>query len=211
MKLRTITTPSGAKFSVADEHADRFGAFLADLEAGGYAIKGDQSGGYNDRNIAGTNIKSHHATGSAIDLNWNNNPRGAAGAISPELARSLAAKHGLTWGGDWKNPDPMHFEAAGAVRPPATAPIPAAGGQTAPAMEASSQPETGGLVGLLTGSEAVPATQGQQQAVTPTGAPDAMELPDIIAPPEIPMPRLRPLAASPMRMAAARIALGRRG
>lgn len=112
-KLRTITSPSGARLSVADQHGDRFQALVDDLESAGVILKKGESGGYNYRNIAGTNKLSNHAHGAAIDVNWNDNERGKAGAIDPELARSLAAKHGLTWGGDWKNPDPMHFEVAG--------------------------------------------------------------------------------------------------
>lgn len=112
-ELSRITSPGGAAFSVAKPHADRFSAFLSDLEASGYPIKGDQSGGFNPRTIAGTNKLSNHAHGAAIDVNWGENPRGGAGAIPAEIARSLAQKHGLVWGGDWKNPDPMHFEIAG--------------------------------------------------------------------------------------------------
>ncbi len=113
MDLGFVTAPSGARFTVNKLYADKFSGLLTDLEAAGYGIKGDQSGGYNPRMIAGTNTPSRHASGAAIDVNWTDNPRGAAGAIPSELARSLAAKHGLTWGGDWKNPDPMHFEIPG--------------------------------------------------------------------------------------------------
>ena len=110
--LTRITSPGGAPFSVATPYADRFTGFLSDLAEAGYAIDPKQSGGYNDRNIAGTDIRSRHADGAAIDLNWNDQPRGQAGTIPAELARRLAKKRGLIWGGDWKNPDPMHFEVA---------------------------------------------------------------------------------------------------
>ena len=110
--LGNIFAPGGARFSVANSYAKRFEAFLADLEAAGYKVKGDQSGGYNYRNIAGTNRLSRHALGEAIDVNWTDNPRGGQGNIPADLARSLARKHGLSWGGDWRNPDPMHFEVA---------------------------------------------------------------------------------------------------
>lgn len=99
---------------VATEHAPRFKGFLDDLEASGYGVDQRQSGGYNHRNIDGTNRLSNHAYGTAIDVNWTANPRGTRGTIQPDVARSLAAKHGLVWGGDWKNPDPMHFEVASA-------------------------------------------------------------------------------------------------
>jgi hypothetical protein len=64
--------------------------------------------------VDGSPKLSNHARGAAIDVNWNRNARGTSGDIDPELARSLAQKHGMTWGGDWENPDPMHFEAADA-------------------------------------------------------------------------------------------------
>lgn len=113
MDLGFVTAPGGARFTVANQYAYKFKGLLADLEAAGYGIKGDQSGGYNPRNIAGTNTPSRHAYGAAIDVNWTDNPRGGMGQIPAELARSLAQKYGLVWGGDWKNPDPMHFEVSG--------------------------------------------------------------------------------------------------
>jgi hypothetical protein len=111
--LEKITSPGGASFWVAKPHADRFRGLIGDLETAGYGIKPKESGGYNYRNIAGTNKLSQHAHGAAVDINWMDNARGSAGNIPPDLARSLAQKHGLKWGGDWKNPDPMHFEVPG--------------------------------------------------------------------------------------------------
>lgn len=121
-QLAPVIAPGGAKFSVAAPHAPRFQALVDDLEASGYKIIPDQSGGYNRRYIAGTNTPSNHAHGSAIDINWTANARGGAGDIPPELARRLAAKHGLVWGGDWTGAtrDPMHFEVA--PQQPAAAP-----------------------------------------------------------------------------------------
>lgn len=135
----------GAKFRVASDYAPRFAGLVADLEAAGVAVKGDQSGGYANRNIAGTNTKSRHASGEAVDINWTDNPRGASGEISkqisPDKIRDLAAKHGLKWGGDWKNPDPMHFEVDRNAKPVSVAgqsaraenTIPSGGGQLAQA------------------------------------------------------------------------------
>jgi hypothetical protein len=115
MKLRTITSPSGARFTVDEAYADKFSSFLAELEGRGYAVDGGQSGGYNPRNIRGTSTPSNHAFGRAIDINWSDNPQGGAGKIPAETARELAAKYGMRWGGDYKNakPDPMHFEFVG--------------------------------------------------------------------------------------------------
>jgi hypothetical protein len=111
-KLAQVRTRNGASFTVAAEHAPRFQALLDDPGWGNYQFDAAQSGGYNPRNIRGTNTPSQHAFGNAIDINWTRNARGTPGDIDPNLARSLATKHGFTWGGDWKNPDPMHFEVA---------------------------------------------------------------------------------------------------
>jgi hypothetical protein len=110
--LATITAGSGARVAVSAEHAERFKGALDDLEAAGVVIRPDQTGGFADRNIRGTNTPSQHKFGRAIDINWTENARGTKGKIDPELARMVAKKWGLTWGGDWKNPDPMHFEVA---------------------------------------------------------------------------------------------------
>jgi hypothetical protein len=112
-ELVTIKTRGGVPFTVAREAAPRFQGLLDDLEKNGYPLKSNESGGYNDRNIAGTNTKSQHAFGNAVDVNWNDNPRGGSQpSMPPFLADSLARKHGVSWGGTWNNPDPMHFEVA---------------------------------------------------------------------------------------------------
>jgi hypothetical protein len=117
----TGLTRIGYGLQVGSPHASKFQGLLDDLEAAGYKVDPRQSGGYNYRNIAGTNRLSNHAYGRALDVNWTDNARGTKGKIDPTLARTLAQKHGMVWGGDWSNPDPMHFEIAGALN--------AAGGQ----------------------------------------------------------------------------------
>ena len=52
---------------------------------------------------------SHHAYGSAIDLNAAANPLGQLPHQDPRLV-GLFARFGFTWGGDWLVPDGMHFE-----------------------------------------------------------------------------------------------------
>jgi hypothetical protein len=108
--MATIASGSGARFRVAGGYAERLAGAVADLEAAGVEIKADQSGGYADRNIAGTRTPSQHKFGRAIDINWDENARGTRGKIDPNVARAIARKWGLKWGGDFKNPDPMHFE-----------------------------------------------------------------------------------------------------
>jgi hypothetical protein len=116
--LTKVYSPSGRYFTVAREHAPRFQGFLSELEKAGYNIDQSQSGGYNYRTIAGSNKLSNHAHGAALDINWSQNPRdGSIGHIGKTLGadrvRSLASKYGLRWGGDYKNPDAMHFEVHG--------------------------------------------------------------------------------------------------
>jgi hypothetical protein len=62
------------------------------------------NGCYNNRNIKGTDRKSNHAFGRAIDLN--------AGTSMPDVVVDCMKSAGLTWGGDWSpaSYDPMHFE-----------------------------------------------------------------------------------------------------
>lgn len=113
--LTRIFGPGGVPFTVATPYAAKFQALLNDPEWGDYAFDAGQSGGYNPRNIAGTRTPSQHASGRAIDINWTRNARGTKGDINPDLARRIASRHGFEWGGDWKNPDPMHFQVAGAA------------------------------------------------------------------------------------------------
>lgn len=159
--------------TVGAPYADQFSGLLNDLDANGYPVNGGESGGYNPRNIAGTNTPSQHAFGRAIDVNWQDNPRGGTQpTIPPFLADSLARKHGLTWGGLWKNPDPMHFEVANGAPPPVAqrgmtdvagsqpqfqpmAPSMALGGTNVPPPQASApSPSTGRppMPGLLDGN-----------------------------------------------------------
>lgn len=136
-----VRSPSGAPFTVSPLHAGRFSTLLSDLEQAGVTVDPSQSGGYNPRNIAGTSIPSQHAFGRAVDVNWRDNPRGPARPmeeyvdyeagvpvnpnqpvppitrIPPQVAREIAERNGFTWGGDWRNPDPMHFEVARGAQP----------------------------------------------------------------------------------------------
>lgn len=75
-------------------------------------------GGWNYRNVGGSNSWSNHASATAIDLNWNRHPRGAKGTFTAAQVRAirqiLAECFGaIYWGGDYRNPsivDEMHFE-----------------------------------------------------------------------------------------------------
>jgi hypothetical protein len=66
------------------------------------------------RGYEGANKPSHHASGTAIDINADKHPLGAWNTFSPAQQAKIRAKIpelGLAWGGDWtKRPDDMHFE-----------------------------------------------------------------------------------------------------
>jgi D-alanyl-D-alanine carboxypeptidase len=143
--LTQITSQGGVPFTVATPYADRFQNLIDGLEQSGYPISADQSGGYNPRNIAGTNTPSEHAYGRAIDVNWNDNPKGGKSTMPPDLARSLAKQHGFTWGGDWsgKTNDPMHFQIDPSWQAPQNYGPMALGGPQSPAQ--TQTPQTASL------------------------------------------------------------------
>ena len=55
---------------------------------------------------------SQHAYGNAIDINPSRNPFRTSQTDMPPSVSAMAAKWGLSWGGDWsaRSRDPMHFE-----------------------------------------------------------------------------------------------------
>jgi hypothetical protein len=110
--LTRITTPSGMSATVHKEAAPSFSGFLGDLEKSGYKIS--DLGGYADRDKVGASGLSQHAYGNAIDINPDQNPQ-HGGTNLPSNVSDMAAKWGLTWGGDWSrhSRDPMHFEWTG--------------------------------------------------------------------------------------------------
>lgn len=64
---------------------------------------------YHNRDIRGGDAKSMHAYGIAIDVNALTNVLGTAGDM-PEAVVQQWEREGGDWGGDWRRPDPMHFE-----------------------------------------------------------------------------------------------------
>ena len=177
-RLATVTAPGGAKFQVAATAAERFQGLVNDLEAEGYKLDPSTSGGYNKRFIAGTQTPSNHAYGTAVDVNWSRNPQGGTSSDIPaDLARRLAAKHGLIWGGDWsgKTRDPMHFEVprgASASAPPVVA-APAA---PPPILNPNAGPRVG------TPPPAVATTPTVAPATAPSADPNARAQTDETAP-----------------------------
>lgn len=109
--LKTVNW-RGHNFTVNTYVADRFVGFLNGLYKMGY--RPASIGGYNNRNIAGSNQKSLHAYGLAIDIDPSRNPvqsnDGSMSHALPPRVGALAAKYGLSWGGSWNSyKDPMHF------------------------------------------------------------------------------------------------------
>lgn len=76
-----------------------------------YPIK--SIGGYSDRNIAGTDTKSWHAQGLALDINPATNAVNAKKYDMPQELVAAFKQAGFGWGGDWTSKkDYMHFSAA---------------------------------------------------------------------------------------------------
>lgn len=76
--------------------------------------------GWNVRKIGNGNDWSNHSSATALDINAPDNPDGAepeevmTTAQIRECHRLENESHGvLRWGGDWSDPDPMHWEIVG--------------------------------------------------------------------------------------------------
>lgn len=113
-KLASIATPWGQHVTVNASAAGKFEALFKGLNALGYHPR--SVGGYNYRNIAGTNTLSKHALGLAVDLDPQPNRGGRLGGggsrygyFDPTKVLKLARSLGLSWGATFSNPDPMHF------------------------------------------------------------------------------------------------------
>ncbi len=111
--LTSIKLDSGKRVTVHSAAADGFKGFLSELEGTGYKI--DSIGGFNLRKKVGGRGLSQHAYGNAIDINPAKNPYSKKFITDlPKNVSEMAAKHGLSWGGDWKSvKDTMHFEWTG--------------------------------------------------------------------------------------------------
>lgn len=109
--MRTVKF-RGQSYTVNSTVAPRFQKFLRALGRQGYVPK--SIGGYNKRNIAGTNTPSLHSYGLAIDIDPGGNGVQYGSKFNttlPSNVGKLANRYGLVWGGDWKGSkkDPMHF------------------------------------------------------------------------------------------------------
>lgn len=100
---------SGDVFTVLRYVATVYDATVGRLVAG-------QCGGYNPRSIAGSGTPSNHASATAIDLNWTQNPEHKRTMTAAERAacHAIVAQCGgvVRWGGDYSGADvdEMHWE-----------------------------------------------------------------------------------------------------
>lgn len=97
--------------------ADAWRAFSAVMEQHDYRFRESAGGTYNCRPIAGTNDWSLHAYGLAIDLNPSDNPHGTDTTDQPagfrrdvKKIRTNSGRRVFAWGGDWDQPDTMHWQ-----------------------------------------------------------------------------------------------------
>ena len=90
-------------------------AVQSDIVAAGVRYKFTDVQTYNNRNIAGSSVKSNHAWALAVDINPAKNPFGTKLITDIPLAvRDIFKRHGFKWGGDYKSKkDAMHFEYLG--------------------------------------------------------------------------------------------------
>jgi len=80
-------------------------------EAGLAGNAADYAGIYCRRPVRRGRKPSTHSWGIAIDLNPGTNRLGTIGDMIPEVV-ALFRREGFVWGGDFRTPDPMHFQFA---------------------------------------------------------------------------------------------------
>lgn len=112
----TVTTRRGVDCQLAAALAE-----IASTDRDMSPVFRDAAGGFNWRQIAGTDRLSAHSFGIAIDVNaemgqywrWTGAAEGAAGDYDnriPEPVVRAMERFGFIWGGKWHHFDGMHFE-----------------------------------------------------------------------------------------------------
>lgn len=90
---------------------DRFQSAFDEVHRRGYwHLLEDFGGCYNFRPARGLSKLSTHCWGIAVDIAVNNNPLGSKPKLDPRIV-GIFEDRGLVWGGHWKRPDGMHFQA----------------------------------------------------------------------------------------------------
>jgi hypothetical protein len=80
------------------------------LSAAAWSHLRTYDGGYAWRVQRGSTSKlSMHSFGAALDFDAKTNGLGRKGDMHRDVIRTFR-EHGWTWGGEWKRPDPMHFQ-----------------------------------------------------------------------------------------------------
>jgi hypothetical protein len=103
---------SGDVFTVLQYVATRYDREVQRLKAG-------QCGGYNPRSIAGSGTPSNHASATANDFNWTENPEHKRTMTAAERSACHAIVRAcdgvVRWGGDYSGSDvdEMHWEIIG--------------------------------------------------------------------------------------------------
>ena len=111
---------SGAKWQVHRELAPILAHIVGTAEQRGHLFDHgpgdiDDDWGYYVRKIAGSSAWSWHSAGAAVDIDAQNYPQGQRRRIPPSWLIDLFRQWGWNWGGEWSQPDPMHFEFRGTV------------------------------------------------------------------------------------------------
>jgi hypothetical protein len=114
----TFNRRAGASDALGKVSAELSSLVQAQPELAAYVEK--LGGGFNWRQIAGTQQLSNHSFGIAIDLNpsqgayWRWQPLPRLPAYSrlgfPQSVIEIFERHGFIWGGKWYHYDTMHFE-----------------------------------------------------------------------------------------------------
>ena len=90
-------------------HTPLLTAFTALAAAGMQSAIKTWNGAFNIRRKTGSSSMSVHSWGYAVDINAAWNRYSTKGTMSPAVVRCFQ-EAGFEWGGNWKTPDPMHFE-----------------------------------------------------------------------------------------------------
>lgn len=119
--------PQQIRLAVAEAAHPAFEALFDAFAAHGYTIRPKVTGAYNCRKITGGSVPSAHASGIAVDVNWDTNPYIKGKLVTDMPKEMIIAIEGIRtkggvpvwrWGGDWDGRpdtahafyDAMHFE-----------------------------------------------------------------------------------------------------
>lgn len=110
VKARCHNAVSGALGAALDEVAAAGLGGAIDLDN-----TNTYGGCFNARYSRDSGFLSRHAYGVALDMNTTSNCQGCTPHMNCDVVR-IFRKHGFAWGGNWRNPDGMHFEWVGEAR-----------------------------------------------------------------------------------------------